>query len=33
MRFFILAGDNEAICKECDLRMLCRSEGIITGTN
>jgi hypothetical protein len=21
-----------AICKECDLRMFCRSEGIITGT-
>jgi CRISPR/Cas system-associated exonuclease Cas4 (RecB family) len=28
--FEIKAPPEPAICKECDLRMLCRSEGLIT---
>jgi len=30
--FAVTTPPEAAICKECDLRMLCRSEGIITGT-
>jgi DNA helicase-2/ATP-dependent DNA helicase PcrA len=30
--FAVTKPPEAAICKECDLRMLCRSEGIITGT-
>lgn len=29
--FAVTTPPEAAICKECDLRMLCRSEGIITG--
>lgn len=31
--FAVATPPEAAICKECDLRMLCRSEGIITGTD
>jgi DNA helicase-2/ATP-dependent DNA helicase PcrA len=31
--FAVKTPPEAAICKECDLRMLCRSEGIITGTD
>jgi DNA helicase-2/ATP-dependent DNA helicase PcrA len=31
--FAVTTPPEAAICKECDLRMLCRSEGIITGTD
>ena len=31
--FAVTAPPEAAICKECDLRMLCRSEGIIAGTD
>ena len=31
--FTVTTPPEAAICKECDLRMLCRSEGIITGTD
>lgn len=31
--FAVTTPPEPAICKECDLRMLCRSEGIITGTD
>lgn len=31
--FAMTTPPEAAICKECDLRMLCRSEGIITGTD
>jgi DNA helicase-2/ATP-dependent DNA helicase PcrA len=31
--FAVTTPPGAAICKECDLRMLCRSEGIITGTD
>jgi len=31
--FSVTTPPEAEICKECDLRMLCRSEGIITGTN
>jgi DNA helicase-2/ATP-dependent DNA helicase PcrA len=30
--FAVTKPPETTICKECDLRMLCRSEGIITGT-
>lgn len=31
--FLVTTPPEAAICKECDLRMLCRSEGIIAGTD
>lgn len=31
--FSVRTPPEAAICKECDLRLLCRSEGIITGTD
>ena len=31
--FAVTTPPEPAICKECDLRMLCRSEGIITMTD
>lgn len=31
--FAVTTPPEAAICKECDLRMLCRSEGIVTGTD
>ncbi len=31
--FAVTTPPEAAICKECDLRMLCRSENIITGTD
>lgn len=31
--FAVTTPPEAAICQECDLRMLCRSEGIITGTD
>jgi DNA helicase-2/ATP-dependent DNA helicase PcrA len=31
--FAVTTPPEAAICKECDLRMLCRSEGIIAGTD
>jgi len=31
--FAVTMPPEAVICKECDLRMLCRSEGIITGTD
>jgi DNA helicase-2/ATP-dependent DNA helicase PcrA len=31
--FAVTTPPEAVICKECDLRMLCRSEGIITGTD
>jgi DNA helicase-2/ATP-dependent DNA helicase PcrA len=31
--FAVTMPPEAAICKECDLRMLCRSENIITGTD
>jgi CRISPR/Cas system-associated exonuclease Cas4 (RecB family) len=29
----VTAPPETTICQECDLRRLCRSEGIITGTD
>jgi len=31
--FAVTAPPETTICQECDLRLLCRSEGIITGTD
>jgi len=31
--FAVTTPPEAAICKECDMRMLCRSEGIIPGTD
>jgi len=31
--FAVTTTPEAVICKECDLRMLCRSDGIITGTD
>jgi DNA helicase-2/ATP-dependent DNA helicase PcrA len=31
--FDVSTPPDAAICKECDLRLLCRSEGIITGSD
>lgn len=31
--FAVTTPPEAGICKECDLRMLCRSEGVIAGTN
>lgn len=31
--FAVITPPEPAICKECDLRFLCRSEGIISGTD
>jgi len=31
--FAVTTPPEGAICKECDLRLLCRSENIIQGTD
>ena len=31
--FAVTTPPETAICKECDLRMLCRAEDIIAGTD